>query len=595
MTRDLQRSIVALASSIPLALASSCDLFGGIFKPADIDATAPYVRFIEEGEDIDLSLYADQAGRSAYVVLTTGSSGAATKPEASSRDIATLERSAVSEVRDRGEAATEWIRKKALSIPLEFGTSSRYLKFYNTGVPSEDEVNTPSDFAIVGPKDEQDKYTTISIPAKCKLVLKDVVFSSTVRRSLSIWVADDCWDSAPSKRHGVTDDMVKALADQFFGEAGASAESIYAWVTNILGDEWGTHRYSNLIGASDNVTILLADIASDNSDTGGIVGYFNPGDTVAVSDNPASNERVMFVIDAVMYANPDDGGAGIQILNNGILQPNQAYSDNGWAPTDYWAETVFSTLAHEFQHMIHFYQKAVLRGANTAYEPTWIDELCSMQIEDLLADRLGVPGPRGVAHTDPSAGEAGNTDGRLSDFVQFNDDSLADWDGDGTLADSLKSYAAAYAFGAYLTRNYGGAEFIRRVVQTADISPDAVAAAASAYTGKTETIEGLLKRWGAAVLLSSDSAAPDLYRYNKGGAFTSTVNGVEYRLGSINVWNYVSGGQESRGLLVFDKTNVGLAAGGALSNILLGLGDPKTNPDWTLKVPAGMYATVVID
>lgn len=96
-------------------------------------------------------------------------------------------------------------------------------------------------------------------------------------------------------------------------------------------------------------------------------------------------------------------------------------------------------------------------------------------------------------------------------------------------------------------------------------------------------------------MLSNDSSAPAFYRYNSGGAFTSTVDGVDYRLGSINVWNYVTGGQNSRGLVVFDQTNVGQATGGAISNILLGLGDPAKFPDWSLKVPEGMYATVVID
>jgi len=564
----------------------SCDLFGGLLRPAGVDSTAPYIRFIEEGENLDLTLYADAPGRSAYVVLSTGYAGAVDKPQAVARSLGLA--SGPGEVLrpDLGEAATEAIRARGLTA-LDAAARDSTLRplFTSTGNPAEDYTLKTQAFYVVS----NAAGTQVSLmPATCRYAsgssgsgdpLDAVAFGGGRSRTLSIWVADDCWGAAPTKKHGITQTMVDALALKFFGAAGVPSDSIYAWVTNILGDEWGPHGYSNLISPSGNVTILLADISGDNSDIGGIVGYFNPGDSVL--GQSGSNERVMFVIDAVMYANPDGEGRG---------KGTAGYTGGTWMPTAYWAQTVFSTLAHEFQHMIHFYQKAVKLGGNTRYQPVWIDELCSMQIEDLLADKLGVPGPRGVAPTDYTAGAAGNASGRFRSFVLYNDVSLSAWGG----TDIYASYAAAYAFGAYLTRNYGGAEFLRRVVQTSNITPGAVAAAAAAHTGKVETIEGLLRRWGAAVLLSDRTDAPTLYRYNGGGAFSSTVNGVEYRLGSINVWNYVTGGSASSGLLIFSQDNLIKAVGGSLSNILLGLGDPTLTPAWTLTVPGGMYATLVL-
>lgn len=94
--------------------------------------------------------------------------------------------------------------------------------------------------------------------------------------------------------------MVDAIAEKFFGASSDPDTSIYAWVTGMLGDEWGVHDEStrigfgtyDLIAKSDNITILLADIGSDDADDGGIVGYFYPVDTFAGADN--SNERIMF-------------------------------------------------------------------------------------------------------------------------------------------------------------------------------------------------------------------------------------------------------------------------------------------------------------
>ena len=70
-------------------------------------------------------------------------------------------------------------------------------------------------------------------PATCQLVRKGVDFGDR-ERSLSIWVADSEWGG------GLVDStMIAALADAFFGAAGSPQESIYNWVTAMLGDEWG--------------------------------------------------------------------------------------------------------------------------------------------------------------------------------------------------------------------------------------------------------------------------------------------------------------------------------------------------------------------
>ena len=45
--------------------------------------------------------------------------------------------------------------------------------------------------------------------------------------------------------------------------------------------------------------------------------------------------------------------------------------------------------------------------------------------------------------------------------------------------------------------------------------------------------------WGAATLLSDNTAAPAPYRYNPGTWSVSRTGGLDYRLGAINLYNYV--------------------------------------------------------
>lgn len=335
-----------------------------------------------------------------------------------------------------------------------------------------------------------------------------------VARRLVVWVADDCWGAAPAKKHAVDQAMVDALAARFLKDG--PSNDIYDWVTAIVGAEWSSTGISELIPFDADIHILLADISGDNSDTGGIVGYFDGTNNFrkTVAGYSASNEKIMFVVDSVMYADPRnaDGAA-----------------DATWSVEDYWPREVFSTLAHEFQHMVHFHQKGILRGS---FSEAWLDEMCSLLTEDLLADKLGVPGPRGVDPQEGGPGPAGNSSGRIPGF---NYDSylplrvVQDFD--------LPDYSTAYAFGAWAARNYGGARFLRAVVQNGFGGPDAVQAAARAFGG-SRGFDAMLGDWAAAVLGSSRSDMPAGFRFNTGGWFASTSGGVDYRLGSIDFFRY---------------------------------------------------------
>ena len=203
-------------------------------------------------------------------------------------------------------------------------------------------------------------------------------------------------------------------------------------------------------------------------------------------------------------------------------------SGETWEVTDPRPSTFLSALAHEFQHLIHFYQKPVLRDA---ISESWLNEQASEVAQDLIADKLRGDGPRAVAYDDPGAGESGNLSGRLPRYNLYNDIQVTTWDG------YLANYSINYAFAAYLARNYGGAALYGDIVQS-DRSGVAAVEAAVRGQGHDASFLDLLTNWAAATLLSDNTDAPAPYQYNTGTWSTSYAGGQQYRLGSINLYNY---------------------------------------------------------
>ncbi len=370
-------------------------------------------------------------------------------------------------------------------------------------------------------------------PAQCRLVTT-ATFPDGKQRKLSIWVDANEWTGNGGP---ITQAMVDALGERFFGSPSGSGDSIYSWVTNILGAEWGDVSYTDLIPFDSCITIMLCDISEDNSPDGGIVGYFYPKHNFTNASamdyyGEVSNQRVMFYIDSVMYANASNDGSD---------------GDTSWAVTDYWPEEVFSTLAHEFQHMIAFYQINVRDGDIT---DTWFAEMCSQAIEDLLADKISVMGPRGVSPVDYTAGGTNNQAGRIPLYNYFNDLGLVyGWTANNDTL-NLAAYSSTYSFGSYLIRNYGGAEFLNDVYNSSGTPEERI----SSVSGKPFT--DLLTYWSMAVILSDRTDVPRGLSLNKNGSFDSTLNGVTYHLGSINHYNYYFSGDPLVGPFLYSGSNL---------------------------------------
>ncbi len=464
---------------------------------------------------------------------------------------------------------SEWNRNPRAYLPQASGPSASVAgPSAQTVSPAGGDKAPPSpstgSFWIADPAGTS---TLVSVNATCQLVVGPITFGDGRKRTLSIWVDDAVWNV------DVTLTKVQDLAAKFLQDPETQSD-IYHWDTAVVGEPWGPQSDPNLIAwdANNTVTILLTRLNSASAYSGGAVtvGYFWAKDNFSAAAEPGSNQRIMFYIDSKLY--------GTTFANY------PPYNETGWAVTNYWPKIVFSTLAHEFQHMIQFYQKQVLQGTNQGTD-TWINEMCSMIMEDLVADKQGVEGPRGVSPpTDGSAGGAGITGGRIPTFNQYSYSALV-----RPTTFDLTGYSVAYAFGAWLARNYGGTELLRRIVQCPQTDESAVVNAVIQYTGnKNESLATLLERWAAAVLLSDTTSAPSGYRYNVGTWFTSSAGGQTFDLGSMNFFNY------SPSLTVFTPGTAPTTDSHSSNLYYLAATGLTGSQSWKITVPAGLAMNVVI-
>ena len=346
-----------------------------------------------------------------------------------------------------------------------------------------------------------------------------------------MWVADDDWLTCTDC---VQPQMVDAIADRLLNPD--QINDVYHLLRAIFGEPWGPHERPCLIApdSADDLHILLYDIDRDGVPTTTeeprTLGFFAAKDLyLRNSADPvidSSNERLLFYLDASLLARADG--------------PT-------WEESDLWPRRMVATLAHELQHMIHFFQKRVSQDAASE---AWLNEMASAVAEDLIIGKLvppiaGLDGPRGVAHDNPTAGASQNRNGLLPLYNLHNDIRVTAWHGDPSNA------AINYAFGAYLVRTYGAALF-GAIVQSEQTGVDAIASTLR-NQGHRVSFGDVLANWAVANLLSDNTNPGDRYQYNSGAWFPSTVGGVTFLLGSINLYQYryAVGGVEQEGPFLY--------------------------------------------
>ena len=309
-----------------------------------------------------------------------------------------------------------------------------------------------------------------------------------------VWVDDDSYDSSSSSGKKVNYEVAKNLADTFAAYCDLERQ-VFGSESDVF---VGGTPFSSASKTENYVNIVVYDIGKDYSyqveNQCGVVGYFYSRDYYMTNANvrgaKSSNEGKYFYIDAP-FCN-----------YNASKSTSRSYDYSG--NNGKVSGTVISTLFHEFQHMINFNQKNILRSFEDV--PTWYNEMLSMLAEDMMQNVLVLTNgeaPRG------SRLPAFNLYYWLSGTTDYLDGSNA-----------VISYSSAYAFGAWLSRTYGGPEFVSKMSRNEKVGMDSILAAVQEKLGSSETMtkEKLLNLYVQACVFrtkfssNADHTFPSFYK-----------------------------------------------------------------------------------
>lgn len=192
-----------------------------------------------------------------------------------------------------------------------------------------------------------------------------------------------------------------------------------------------------------------------------------------------------------------------------------------------------STAQHEFSHTISRNQKRIVK--KTRDWTYWYGELLAMICEDMMQAYLG------ISDSDIGVdGGMGNTP--KARLPQAN--ALA-WSNGLSGEDSL-AYAATFQFGAWLTRNFGGAKFIKELAQNSYVDMDSILMAVNAMGLGVYNETTLLQKFAGDLLkaeagkgFNQDATTyPGNPEYTCGYTDSAGVTRVyTYPITAINLWD----------------------------------------------------------
>lgn len=214
---------------------------------------------------------------------------------------------------------------------------------------------------------------------------------------------------------------------------------IYPTDRRTFGSEWSP-------GIDDDVHLTILNVVGLGR---GIGGYFSSEDEYPTSVNPYSNEREMFYISL-----------------EGEIPGSADYN---------------STLAHEFQHMIHWYQHPV--------DLSWTNEGMSVLAQHINGFSSG---------------------GFDRAFVQSPDTQLNDWSDD--INADLPHYGAGYLFMDYFAEHYGGYAILKELLQD-PASPPVNFDHVLARHGYQDRFIDVLRKWFIANYVENPSIDQGEYAY----------------------------------------------------------------------------------
>jgi len=257
-------------------------------------------------------------------------------------------------------------------------------------------------------------------------------------------------------------------------------DSSYEKLTSICGSNAYNGGYNEISATSSTkLDILIYDLFNDSTE-GGVLGYFNGNDFYRTTYYSLSNACQNIHIDSYWLKNATN--------------------------------ITKSTLIHEFQHLLNFCRKTY------SYQ-TWFTEMLSMSVEDIFQNDINLE-------------DVYSPKGRF--YVDFDKPYLGflNWPQDSKDPDLGYIYANAYAFGAYLMRNYGGVRLIHEIATNQYVNSTAITEALHTIGYTNESFESVLRKFGM-VYINTQIPVNSLYK-----TINEQFAGNNYVLTSIDLTDY---------------------------------------------------------
>jgi len=309
----------------------------------------------------------------------------------------------------------------------------------------------------------------------------------------NVWVIDECFGEEANGSK-ITSELAQSIATKF--------DSMYPLITKVYGVE------------SDLLYVLSFEDGNQNK-TAQNMGTFKDEDGELINDTGTKINIVICNLEEgyVGYFAPKDYYySDVQTGNNEVDSSNVGkyfYLDSSAINSSF--DDSILTLAHEFQHMINFNMKQIIQNQDV---DTPFNEMLSMVCEDMMQSYFGVE----------------NDDSPINRLPLFNKNyykfGLKEWHDDTSIN---ISYANSYAFGAWLCREFGGAEFVNKVMTSSSANMDSILS----VTGLSEN--ELLKKYVQALVFNSTEFEHPTF--NKNAAEKMESAKYKFPMKAIDLWN----------------------------------------------------------
>lgn len=256
-------------------------------------------------------------------------------------------------------------------------------------------------------------------------------------------------------------------------------DKIFPNITNILGTYEYTTTYENVISCPKKINIVISDLFYDYSNTSetksGTYGYFWAGDMFEDYENQ----------DSIIH------------LDSFFISENP--------------ESVYSTLAHEFNHMLNTINKSFVHKKEFS---TWYTEMLSALADAMFENYL----------SENLKDDDSIISSRIPFFNTWYNLGFSTWRSSTTdyfpSGDVLISYGNVFAFGNFIAKNYGGFELIKEIAENKYVDEESIVQAVRKCNPERSgiTFKDILK----------DFSCVQITNYTTNGSFPTLKKEVAY-------------------------------------------------------------------